>query len=49
MYTGCIHCCKHGSSYGYDLRNENVRLGNIYGCVLLLPENTDAYMYLRYT
>lgn len=35
MYTGCIHYCKHGSSYGYNLRNENVRPRNIYGCVFL--------------
>lgn len=33
MYTGCIHYGKHGSSYGYDFRNENVRPRNIYGCV----------------
>lgn len=35
MYTGCIHYCKYGSSYGYDLRNEIVRPRNIYGCVFL--------------
>lgn len=44
--TGCIHYRKHGSSYGYDLRNEIVRPRNIYGCVFLLPENTDAYLYM---
>lgn len=49
MYTGCIHYCKYSSSYGYDLRNENVRPRNIYGCVLFAArEDTDAYT-CRYT
>lgn len=35
MYTGCIRYCKHGSSYGYNLRNEIVRPRNIYRFVFL--------------
>lgn len=45
MYTGCIHYCKYGPSYGYDLENEDMRPRNIYGCILFAArEDTDAYM-----
>lgn len=48
MYTGCIHYCKHGSSYGYDLRNENLRPRNIYlyGCVFFCCQRRHRCIYM---